>query len=507
MLAAPRLAAQCPDGSAPPCRPRPATGPVLNSIAVLYFENSSQDTSDAYLADGLTEELINTLGRNTHLVVKPQYSVRRYRRTQTTDPITMARALNVSHLLTGSVRRWGVNRVRVTVELIQARTGTRIWGESYDIATTDPLEIQQQIATAVTVRLVGQLSGAERASLAQFPTKSREAYDHFLRGLYYMGPRDRVGLLRALQEFEAAARIDPSFARAHARIALVCGILLFQGQDSVTARGLLAQGITAVDRSLQLDSTNSDTWLARGRLIDMQRGALDDVLTSYKRAIALDSNNADAHHFYGILLLHNQADWTGALPALRRAATLDPGRLNTLNSLGIAEFAGRNVPAALRWWDSVVALHPMTSAPALHMALVNRASVRLVMLSDTVGSPQDAAELTRLGDERRSHGIMALLALRRGDSAAARTELDLLWRTSNFPKNGCDPLGAVVLVAMKERERALSCIEGADPATMQPWWFAYFHLPFFDPIRDELRFRTAIERLRSAQRQTHVPEN
>ena len=478
-----------------------------NSVAVLYLDNLSGDSSNTYLADGLTEELIARLGQS-RLVVKPRSSVRRYRGDAAGDPVTMGRVLGVAYLLSGSVRG-GSNRVRVTVELIRAETGTRIWGDSYDITNTDPVDMEQQIAIAVAIKLAGQLSGAERISMASFPTKSREAYDHFLRGLHYMGPRDEQGLFRALDEFDTAARIDPAFAQAYARTGMTCVLILYQGTDSVTAPRLLAKGATAIDRALQLDSTIADAWLGRGRLIAMKRGPFDDgVLASYRRAIALESSNADAHHFYGVALLNTWADWARALPALRRAAALEPDRVNTLNMLGSAEFSARNVPEALRWWDSVVALQPSANTPALRGAVINRASARLAILGDTLTSRQDAAELVRLGNEAGSHGILALLEWRRGDSVAARAQFDTLWRTSDFsgPGKGCGPLEAVVLVAMNARERALSCIELADPTAFVNW-FPYLHFPFFDAIRDEPRFRKVLERLGPPRPLTRTPEN
>jgi adenylate cyclase len=309
---------------------RAPAAPAPNSIAVLYFANSSPDTSDAYLADGLTEELINTLGRNPRLVVKPQYSVRRYRGASTADPITLARALNVSHLLTGSVRRWGATHVRVTVELIQARTGTRMWGESFDIATTDPLELQQQIAIAVTGTLAGQLSGAERTAFALFPTKSRQAYDHFLRGNYYMSQR-ATGVAMALFQFDSAFHLDSMFTRAGARLAYVSALALeWDDLMHIPRDTLLQRGLRLSSNMIRRDPMNSDAWLARGYLLRFANPTTyRGVRESLQRAVQVDSNNAEAWHQYGSIL-YELGDDTASTAAFRMALTIEPDREMTL---------------------------------------------------------------------------------------------------------------------------------------------------------------------------------
>ena len=134
------LQAQCPDGSTPPCRaaradPGRRPGVLLNSVAVLYFDNLSPDTADAYLAEGLTEELIARLGQLPRLAVKSRAAVQRFRQSGT-DPLAAARGLRVARLVTGSVRRAG-DRLRVTVELVRASDGEHMWGESYDRRDAD----------------------------------------------------------------------------------------------------------------------------------------------------------------------------------------------------------------------------------------------------------------------------------------------------------------------------------------------------------------------------------
>jgi len=147
-----------------------AREPASNGVAVLYFDNLSRDTADAYLADGLTEELISRLGQVARLTVKSRNAVRRFRGRLADDPSAVGRALGVVHLVSGSVRHAGA-RLRVTVELVNAATGDRMWGQQYDRAEADLLGIQEDIAVTIATAIGGRLLPAERSSLTQRPTR------------------------------------------------------------------------------------------------------------------------------------------------------------------------------------------------------------------------------------------------------------------------------------------------------------------------------------------------
>src|SRR5256885_1034686 len=183
------LFAQCPDGAPPPCRTatRPVSVPAPNSVAVLYFDNLSADTTDAYLADGLTEEVAARLGDIRRLMVKQasREGVRRLREASPDYRIPMGRAMAVHYLVEGSVRRAGP-RVRVVARLVNAANGFRTWGQTYDRATTDLLSLQEDIATEVATAIAGQLAPAERTALAERSTVNPEAHEHFLRGNHYL---------------------------------------------------------------------------------------------------------------------------------------------------------------------------------------------------------------------------------------------------------------------------------------------------------------------------------
>ena len=162
VVSASGLSAQCPDGSPPPCR---RASPPPQSIAVLYFGVLTPDSTDAYLADGLTEEIISQLGSRPRLTVQSRTAVLAYRRSAIA-PAALGRALGVTYLVSGSVRRSGTHW-RIAVELVQAATGIRVWGEQYDRENDDPLAIQGEVARAaarsVTDRVTRNIKEIGRA--------------------------------------------------------------------------------------------------------------------------------------------------------------------------------------------------------------------------------------------------------------------------------------------------------------------------------------------------------
>src|SRR5205823_1201507 len=223
------LQAQCPDGSPPPCRltSHASTAPAPNSVAVLYFDNLSPDTADAYLADGLTEELIGRLGQLQRLAVKSRAAVQRFRKSGV-DPLAAARALRIAQLVTGSVRRAG-DRLRVTVELVRASDGEHMWGESYDRRDADLLVVEADIAGAVAAAISGRLMPGERA-VAQDSANS-EAWHARAEMLSYDYPQTLDSAIRA---YHRALTLDPRNAQAMHDYSLM---LQWVGDDSGAIAG------------------------------------------------------------------------------------------------------------------------------------------------------------------------------------------------------------------------------------------------------------------------------
>jgi len=469
-----------------------AREPASNGVAVLYFDNLSRDTADAYLADGLTEELISRLGQVARLTVKSRNAVRRFRGRLADDPSAVGRALGVVHLVSGSVRHAGA-RLRVTVELVNAATGDRMWGQQYDRAEADLLGIQEDIAVTIATAIGGRLLPAERSSLTQRPTRDPGAYDHFVKGNYFLGQRTAPAVGRAIDEYRAALQLDPSFTEALARVAYSYALFLDWGwrYPNASPESLLARGFAAADSALRQDSTSSDAWMARAYVLAMSgTRTTAPAIAAFERAIALDPRNAEAYHQYGWVLMGLERDSASAEANLR-ALELDPARFATMLNLAALRTVQRRYDEGLRWMDSA-----LSGEPGLAYLYAWRALSRL-----TVGRASEArrdAELAiRLGSLAYGEAALAAVEAHEGDVVSARR------RVNSVLREGVDSLRphsrealfiGLALVALNERERAIQLFERVRP---RDWQLAYrLRYAGLDPIRADPRFQRLVEEAR-----------
>ncbi len=486
-LAAKALAAQCPDGTPPPCGPPP---PRVSprSVAVLYFVNRSADSSAIYLADGLTDEIIQRLTRIERLEVKSRTAVERYR-LSASPPDSLGRALRVAYLVSGAVQRSG-RRLRVSVELLRARTGLVSWAAHFDRHDADMLDIQTAIADTVAQEVAGRLLPGERAVLTERPTRDPEAWDRFLRGNFLLARRNADDGRLAIRDFETAVRLDPSFPAAHARIALTYGVALDHGWPGFDTRASIQTGLAESARALELDSTLADAWTARGYILRYANPrTYAGVRAAFARAVALAPRDAEAHLQFGWALEH-LGDRPGALTTLYRAIELDPERAITRSTLAWVLFNARRVPDVIAQMDTSIAMQPPTAS-----TLALRAWARL-LAGDTAGARADLQAIRSEELPALTGSALAALAARQGDSATARATADrlaaelpaaparLTWRAS---------LVALTYAATGQAERAVDLLERIEPQGLSAWWITSH--PGFDSIRGDPRFASFVATL------------
>jgi adenylate cyclase len=474
-----RLSPQCPDGSPPPCT-RVAARPAPNSIAVLFFE--ARDTADAYLADGLTEDLTSLLGNVASVQVKSPGVVRRAERAAPGNEPAIARALGVRYVVDGSVRRIGA-RVRVAIRLLTGSTAVAAWGDVFDRTPEELLGLPAVIAREVATRVGGPAASSETGALGTLRTRSPAAYDHYLRGNFLLALRSREGTARAVDEYREAERLDSGFAAAIGRAAYSYAVARVNGYDfpGVPRESLATRGLAFADRALRRDSTSSDAWMARGFLLAyIHPLTMDGSLEAFQRAISLDPKNAEAHHQYAQLLnwlgRHDDAD-----RELHVALALDPGRAISYADLSRSTHS-RDTALALALIDSAVALDP-----ALALARRLRALARL-LAGDVRGAQEDAELANRLQPGSIvMENVLALVLARAGDSTGARA-LIAHWpgRTDNFN-------ATAALLALGDTAVALDRLEHVLPDPSRWWWL---HQPEFDALQGNPRY----ERLLAAAR-------
>jgi serine/threonine-protein kinase len=457
-----------------------------NSLAVLNFDNLSPDTADAYLADGLAEEISSRLGDVGRLQVKSRQAVQRFRGTAAGD---LPSALGVGYLVEGSVRRAG-DRVRTSIHLVDARTGFRVWGEDYDRATRDLLSLQEEIARDVAIQIAGRLLPAERALLAARPTDHPEAYDRFLRGNYYLTQRTPGAVARAIAEHEAAADLDPTFTSALARAAYGYALYLEWGWEypGLPPDSLLARGFEASEAALAHDSAAADAWMAHGyMLVHRHPRTLAGVADAFARAFALDSANAEAWHQYGWIAYLSGEDST-AIDAYQQALRLEPERPFTLVLMAAVPFYEHRFGEALPWLDSA-----LTVDPTFSFGYVVRALARL-HAGDSAGARTDARAARRHAEDSvYAEAAITIVQAGLGDPTRARPVVQQLGagaleRVSLPVEEGV--FVAAALTAVGDHDRALQVLERSQPRGAH--LLKDLQLADLDPLRSDPRFQRII---------------
>jgi len=332
---------------------RVTTLPAEVSIAVLPFQNLSADARDQYLSDGVTEELLNALTRVRGLRVAARTSSFFFRDREA-DAKTIGRRLDVSTLVEGSLRASG-NRLRVTVQLVDARTGDHVWSEEFDRAVSDLFAVQEDIARSVTAALhVGRAAPAG-ATLMAAGTASAKAHDLYLRGRFEWNKRTEAGMLAARDAFSRALLIDPRYARAYAGLSDTWQLLPLYGHYET--REALANAKTAALRALALDSmlAEAHTSLAVTLLeYDHDRTSAE---REYRRAIELNPGYATARHWYALFLIAGGrvAEATAEVEQARRT---DPLSRIINAAAGTVRLFARDYPAAAAEFRAIVDQEP-----------------------------------------------------------------------------------------------------------------------------------------------------
>jgi TolB-like protein/Flp pilus assembly protein TadD len=341
--------------SGPPSTPSALPGAVAasaapeNSIAVLPFTNLGGEADNEYFSDGLAEEILNALGQVEALRVAARSSAFSFR-GKTTDIAAIAGKLQVANVLEGSVRRAG-QRIRVTIQLVDARTGFQVWSERYDRQMEDIFELQDDIARAITERLKVSLGAGVRRS-----TSNLQAYELYLKGRYYWAQRPQ-GIGKAIEYFERAIDKDPNYARARAGLA-DCYVTLGSWENgTMPPIEAMAKAKEAAGKALELDErlAEAHTTLAyRTTHHDWDWACAE---AQFQHAFELNPNYIVCHHWYSHYLTA-VGRTEESLKASKRCLELDP--LDLVMNIHMAwhyHFARQYEQAVEQCWKTSE-LHP-----------------------------------------------------------------------------------------------------------------------------------------------------
>jgi TolB-like protein/class 3 adenylate cyclase/Flp pilus assembly protein TadD len=377
----------------------PATLVPEKSIAVLPFENLSEEKTNAFFADGVQDEILTDLAKIADLKVISRTSVMQYKNTSSRNLPEIAQALKVAYVLEGSVQR-SANRVRVSAQLINARNDTHVWAEKYDRDLADVFAIQSEIAEKIADQLQAKLSPTEKSAISERPTSDMVAYDLYLRAkeLIYdvVNARDRENYFKAVQLLDQAVARDPTFVLAYCQLAYAHDHIYWQGYDHTETRLALAE--TSVRAAVRLQPDSGETHLAQA--IHFYRGYrnYDRAREELAKAERVLPNNAQIFAYLGYID-RRQGRWEEAIRHLEHAVNLDPQNQDTLSGLEETYLALRRYEETIAVAYRALALQPRNALLRVFPAEIeveadaNLAPLRATLNTIESEDPASAAEV------------------------------------------------------------------------------------------------------------------
>jgi len=472
-----------------------ASGGELSSVAVLPLVNVGGDTANDYFSDGMTDELANALGKLRGLRVASRTSAYAFKGKTGVSVRDIGKALQVQAVLEGTVRRAG-DRLRVSAQLTNVNDGLALWSDTYEREAKDVFQVQddiaRQIAGALQLKLGAQ--AAATVSSTSHGTENLQAYDLYLRGIYFWNARGADNLRRSISYFEQATAADPNFGRAYAGLASAYA-LLPEYTDSPPPN-VLDLTKAAANRALAIDSTLAQAHTALG-LASLHAWDYETAKRQYQLAIASDTRYPTAHQWYGELLYHiGQID--SAIVEIKRARELDPLAPIATGALGFALYLAKRYPECIRELRNGIELAPslgiLHSVLAFCYALDGQPAAAL--RSAELSAQLDQGLGVRQGQLAYVYGLVNQKA-KAVTIAAALTAKAQTQPAQWFPVamaelgagNNAAALAALEL-AVKAREIGIS-------------EYSLLNDRIWDPLRGDARFQRLIEETNLARYQQH----
>ena len=346
------------------------------SIAVLPFENLSEEKANAFFADGVQDEILTDLAKVADLKVISRTTVMHYHKAGW--PATCARSdeqLGVAHVLEGSVQRAG-NRVRVNAQLVDARTDRHLWAQTYDRDLADVFAIQSEIAKTIADQLQAKLSPSEKSAIERPPTNDITAFDLYTRAKDLLSDGGRSGagkadFLQAIDLLNQAVARDPSFFQAYCQLGVKRMTALYNaGYDHTSARLALAEA--AIEAASRLRPNAGETHLARARNIYQGYRDYDGALAELELARQTLPNDSRVFELTGYIQRRQPGRYEESTRTLERAVELDPRNVVVLQQIAAYNYRRlRRYADAKSAWDRLLAITPDDVTAKVERAMVD----------------------------------------------------------------------------------------------------------------------------------------
>jgi serine/threonine protein kinase/Tfp pilus assembly protein PilF len=456
---------------------------IIDSLAVLPFENASGDPEHEYLSDGIAGSLINILATLPKLRVIAQSTAFRYKGRKI-DPQAIGRELNVRAVLTGRMMQSG-GSLRIGTELVDVATGCQLWGAQYDRKTGDIFVIEDEISNEISGKLRSQLTRAEKKQLTRHHTENPEAYGLYLKGRHYWNKWTEEGFYKAIEYFQHAVEKDPCYSLAYAGLA--DSYVLLGWNSYLPPKEAFPKGKAAAATALRLDPDLAEAHTAWAALLWLYDWQWKEAQTEFMRGLELGPTYATANHWYAEYAMTMGRHGEG-VARMKTGQEFDPLSLIINVAAGWALYFARRYDDAIEQLRRTAELEP--NYPVTYWILG--------LLLRKTGCYELAITEGEKGVRLSGGSPLMRAALAHTLGAAGRTGeafqlLDDLTRLSR-QKYVAPYFLAGAHIGLGENDRAIEYLEKSFEEHSQ--WLIYLHIdPSMDGLRDDPRFQDLLRRV------------
>ncbi|HXA09717.1 MAG TPA: tetratricopeptide repeat protein [Chthoniobacterales bacterium] len=459
------------------------SGRLAKSIAVLPFENLSPDKDNAYLAEGIQDEILTRLAKIGQLKVISRTSTAKYQ-SGPDNLREIAQQLGVGNILEGSVQK-ARDQVRVNVQLIDATNDAHLWADSFDRRLTDIFALESEIAKAVADSLQAKLTGSEAHALAVHPTEDPEAHRLYLLGRFFWNKRTGPDFRKAIGYFQQAIDKDPGYALAYAGLA--DAYVLLSGYSAATPKESLPEAKAAAQKALELDESLGEAHAALAEAIFAYDFDVAGASREFRRALELNPNYATAHQWYAESALASQGRFDEAVAEMRRALELDPLSVVINADVGTILCTARRYDEAIEQLRKTVEMDP-----AFYYAHWNLGQA-LELKGQLKEARAEYEKAITLSDDPLPRAFLAELCAKTGQKEKAR---EILAELRRVPKDTyVSPYNfALIYIGLGEKDEALRELENTYE-DRDGYSIVFIKVdPMLDPLRGDPRFEALVEK-------------
>jgi eukaryotic-like serine/threonine-protein kinase len=456
---------------------------IIDSLAVLPFENASRDPEHEYLSDGIAGSLINTLATIPKLRVIAQSTVFRYK-GRGIDPQSVGRELNVRAVLTGRIMQSG-GALRIGTELVHVATGSQLWGAQYDRKARDIFAIQDQISSEISEKLRLKLTRAEKKRLTKRQTDDPEAYRLYLKGRHHWNRWTEDGFYKAIEYFQQAVEKDPTYALAHTGVA--DSYVLLGWNSYLPPKSAFPKGKLPAMAALRIDPELGEAHTPLAAVLWLHDWKWQEAQMEFERSLALNPAHPTANHWYAEYLM-TMGRHDEAIARMKSSQDLDPLSLIISVAIGWAFYMARRYDEALEQLQRTVELDP--NYPVTYWILGR--------LLREMGR-HEAAIVEGEKGVKLSGGsplMNAALAQTFGAAGKRKEAVQILDDLASLAKQKyvAPYFFAGIHIGLGEDNRAMEYLEKAYEEHSH--WLIYLHIdPSMDGLRSNARFQELLQRI------------